>query len=47
MEFDLAYTKINENRINSAWLDLIFEAPEMNQVVLRDLTFARHRRANL
>lgn len=47
VEFDLAYTKINENRINSAWLDLIFEAPEMNQVVLRDLTFARHRRANL
>ncbi|MBE1297882.1 MAG: hypothetical protein GJ678_16950 [Rhodobacteraceae bacterium] len=47
VEFDLAYTKINEKRVKSAWLDLIFEAPEMNQVVLRDLTFARHRRANL
>jgi hypothetical protein len=47
VEFDLAYTKINEKRITGAWLDLIFEAPEMNQLVLRDLTFARHRRANL
>ncbi|MDE4133032.1 DUF6478 family protein [Phaeobacter sp. QD34_3] len=47
VEFDLAYSNLNEKRIQSAWLDLIFEAPEMNQVILRDLTFARHRRANL
>jgi len=45
VEFDLAYTKLSEKRIERIWLDLIFEAPDMNQVVLRDLTFARHRRA--
>lgn len=45
VEFDLAYSRLNEKRIERLWLDLIFEAPDMNQVVLRDLTFARHRRA--
>lgn len=47
VEFDLAYSDLNEKRIERIWLDLIFEAPEMNQVILRDLTFARHRRANI
>lgn len=47
VEFDMAYCKLNEKRIEHAWLDLIFEAPEMNQVTLRDLTFARHPRAAL
>ncbi|WP_425044510.1 DUF6478 family protein [Primorskyibacter sp. S87] len=47
VEFDLAYSRLNEKRIEKAWLDLIFEAPEMNQVILRDVTFARHRRAAL
>jgi Family of unknown function (DUF6478) len=45
VEFDLAYTRLSEKRIERIWLDLIFEAPDMNQVILRDLTFARHRRA--
>ncbi len=45
VEFDLAYSKLNEKRIEKIWLDLIFEAPDMNQVILRDLTFSRHRRA--
>lgn len=45
VEFDLAYSRLNEKRIEKAWLDLIFEAPEMNQVVIRDLTFSRRRRA--
>ncbi len=45
VEFDLAYTRMNEKRIERIWLDLIFEAPDMNQVILRDLTFARHLRA--
>lgn len=45
VEFDLAYSRLNEKRIEKIWLDLIFEAPDMNQVVLRDLTFSRHRRA--
>ncbi len=43
--FDLAYSSLNEKRIEHAWLDLIFEGPEMNQVIFRDLTFARYPRA--
>lgn len=46
-EFDLAYTRINENRLEKAWLDLIFEGPEMNQVILRDITVSRRLRAPL
>ena len=47
VEFDLAYSRLNEKRIEKVWLDLIFEAPDMNQVVIRDLTFARHLRASI
>ena len=47
VEFDLAYTKLNEKRVEKAWLDLIFEGPEMNQVVLRDQTFSRRLQAEL
>ena len=47
VEFDLAYSKLNEKRIEAAWIDLIFEGPEMNQVVLRDLTFSRSPRAQI
>ena len=45
VEFDLAYSQLNEKRIERAWIDLIFENPEMSQVVLRDLTFGRRPRA--
>jgi hypothetical protein len=45
VEFDLAYTNLNEKRVDSAWVDLIFEGPEMNQVTLRDMTFSRRPRA--
>ena len=47
VEFDLAYTRLNEKRVERMWLDLIFEGPEMNQVTLRDVTFARYPRAEL
>ncbi len=47
VEFDLAYTKLNEKRVEKMWLDMIFEGPEMNQVILRDLTFSRRKRAAL
>ncbi|RMH45340.1 MAG: hypothetical protein D6688_06580 [Alphaproteobacteria bacterium] len=43
--FDLAYTDINEKRVERMWLDLIFEGPEMNQVLLRDVTLTRRPRA--
>lgn len=45
VEFDLGYTRLNEKRIENAWIDLIFEGPEMNQVILRDLTLSRRPRA--
>jgi len=47
IEFDLAYSNINEKRVERAWVDLIFEGPQMNQVVLRDLTFSRRPRAQI
>lgn len=47
VEFDLAYTRVNEKRIERAWIDLIFEGPEMNQIVLRDVTLSRRPRAEL
>ena len=45
VEFDLAYTDLNEKRIEKAWLDLIFEGPQMNQLTLRDVTVCRYPRA--
>ncbi len=47
VEFDLAYTRLNEKRAEQIWLDLIFEGPEMNQVTIRDLTFCRFPRAEI
>jgi hypothetical protein len=47
VEFDLAYTKINEKRVERMWIDLIFEGPEMNQIILRDVTITRRPRAEL
>ncbi len=47
VEFDLAYTKLNEKRVERMWLDLIFEGPEMNQITVRDITLARFPRAEL
>jgi len=47
VEFDLAYTKINEKRVERLWIDLIFEGPEMNQIILRDVTVSRRPRAEL
>ena len=47
VEFDLAYTDLDERRVERIWLDLIFDAPEMNRVTLRDVTLARYNRADL
>ena len=47
VEFDLAYTKMNEKRVDRLWVDLIFEGPQMNQIILRDVTFTRRPRADL
>jgi Family of unknown function (DUF6478) len=47
VEFDLTYTNLNEKRAERIWVDLIFERPQMNQILLRDVTFARRPRAEL
>lgn len=47
VEFDLAYTKVNEKRVERLWLDLIFEGPSMNQIIIRDLNVSRRPRAEL
>ena len=47
VEFDLNYSKINEQRVERMWVDLIFEGPEMNQIILRDVTFSRRPRAEV
>jgi hypothetical protein len=47
VEFDLAYSNINEKRIERGWIDLIFENPQMSQVILRDVTLSRRPRAAL
>ncbi len=47
VEFDLAYSKISEKRVERMWIDLIFENPQMNQIILRDVTFSRRPRAEV
>lgn len=47
VEFDLAYTNLNEKRVERVWIDLIFDGPEMNQIVLRDVTLTRRPRAEM
>ncbi|WP_298568640.1 DUF6478 family protein [uncultured Aliiroseovarius sp.] len=47
VEFDLAYTKMNEKRVDRIWADLVFENPEMSQVTLRDVNFSRRPRAEV
>lgn len=47
VEFDMFYTKLNEKRVEQAWIDLIFEGPAFNQITLRDLTVSRRPRAEL
>ena len=47
IEFDLHYVEMNEKRLEKLWLDLIFEAPQMNAVRLRDAFLSRHLRAEI
>ena len=45
-EFDLAYSKINEKRLEKAWLDLIIEGPKMTRIALWDMVMLRAPRAD-
>lgn len=47
VDFDLAYSNLNEKRVERAWIDLIFEAPDMNRVIIRDVTLSRRPRAEV
>ncbi len=47
VDFDLAYSNLNEKRVERAWIDLIFEAPDMNQITIRDITLSRRPRAEV
>lgn len=47
VEFDLTYSEFDERRSDKLWLDLIFDDPAMNRIVVRDLTFSRRPRAEL
>lgn len=47
VEFDLAYTRINEMRVERLWVDLIFGKPGMNRVHMRDVTVGRRPRAEV
>lgn len=45
--FELAFTPFQVNRVEKAWVDVIFEQPRTNRITLRDLTFSRHPRAEI
>ncbi len=47
VEFDMAASALDERRIDRAWLDLIFEGPDMNQITLADVTLSRRPRAEV
>ena len=47
VEFDLAASDLHERRVDRAWLDLIFEGPHMNQIILSDVTLSRRPRAEV
>lgn len=47
VEFDLAYTQLNEKKAERMWVDLMFENPQMNEIKIRDLNFSRYPRADI
>lgn len=47
VDFDLAYSQLNEERAERMWLDLMIAKPAMNKITIHDLTFCRHPRAAL
>lgn len=47
VEFDLGYADLSQRSVDKAWLDVIFEAPFMNAVALRDMILSRHPRAHI
>lgn len=46
-EFDLAYSSVNEKRIEAVWIDLILGGAPMNRILIRDAVLSRRPRAEL
>ena len=46
-DFDLAYSGVDDSRIDRAWLDLIFNEASLNRIRLTDITVSRRPRAEL
>lgn len=47
VEFDLAYSSVNEKRVDHAWIDLIFENPGFNRIKIGDVAMTRRQRAEV
>ena len=47
VEFDLEHLKINVNRVEKIWLDLVFETPNFNRISLTDLAFSKRPRGEI
>ena len=46
-EFDLKHLKINVNRVEKIWLDLVFETPNFNRISVTDLAFSKRPRVEI
>lgn len=46
-EFDLGHARLSERRIDKLWVDIFFQSPALNRIVLHDLVVARRPRAEL
>ena len=47
VEFDLAYSQLNEARAERMWIDLMIEDPAMNKITFRDFNLSRYPRAEM
>lgn len=47
VEFDLAYAKLDDTRIERAWLDVIFNEAANVRIIFRDMVVSRRPRAEL
>ena len=47
LEFDPEHLKINVNRVEKIWLDLVFETPNFNRISLIDLAFSKRPRVEI
>ncbi|MEO1001446.1 MAG: DUF6478 family protein, partial [Pseudomonadota bacterium] len=47
IEFDVFYTQYDPRRAAPGWIDIIFEAPQMNRIEIGDLATLIRPRASL